>query len=200
MDIQLLVDYVYQYGYLALFLFLWLGIVGMPLPDEVIVMGGGFVTSLGILEPLPAFFVTYAGVVSGLTLGYVIGRIIGFPAIEYLRKKKKVGNHIEKAQQLIDKYGTTSLVLSYFFPVVRHVVPYIVGINKMPYSAYAMYSYTAGLIWTVFYFILGRYFGDSIEMVYALLSKYLWLFFVIGIVMIILRKHSTIKQERKINA
>lgn len=30
-----------DYGYVALFFALWLGIVGMPIPDEVIVMTGG---------------------------------------------------------------------------------------------------------------------------------------------------------------
>ena len=42
--------YIEQYGYWALFFCLWLGIIGMPIPDEMIVMSGGFVSSLGILS------------------------------------------------------------------------------------------------------------------------------------------------------
>lgn len=69
MHYDVLLNLVQQYGYFALFFTLWLGIVGMPIPDEVIVMTGGLVTALGILNPLPAFILTYLGVISGLSLG-----------------------------------------------------------------------------------------------------------------------------------
>ncbi len=42
-------------------------------PDEVIVMTGGALTANGFLHVLPAFMLTYLGVVSGLSLGYVLG-------------------------------------------------------------------------------------------------------------------------------
>lgn len=45
---DLLLDYIREYGYIALFLALWLGIVGMPVSDEVIVMTGGALTALCI--------------------------------------------------------------------------------------------------------------------------------------------------------
>lgn len=46
MGLQDLLSYIEQYGYFALFFSLWLGIVGIPLPDEMIVMSGGFMSSL----------------------------------------------------------------------------------------------------------------------------------------------------------
>lgn len=55
MDVEYLISIIEQYGYAALFFSLWLGIVGLPIPDEVIVMTGGAVTGMGILHPLPAF-------------------------------------------------------------------------------------------------------------------------------------------------
>lgn len=120
MDVDGLVILVGQYGYLALFFCLWLGIVGMPIPDEVIVMTGGFVASLGLLQPVPAFFVTYLGVVSGLTLGYVLGRVMGVTVLDRLKTKKNMQLYIEKSQDLINRYGSFSLFISYFFPIVRH--------------------------------------------------------------------------------
>lgn len=175
MHIDILLNEIDQYGYAALFFFLWLGILGMPIPDEVVVMGGGFVTSLGILKPLPAFLLTYAGVVSGLTIGYCIGRAIGSPALNYLMRKKKMGKYIEKAQNLIERYGAFSLVLSYLLPVIRHIVPYIVGLNKMPFSKYALLSYSTGFVWTLALFITGRYFGNSIESISHYLRQFGWL-------------------------
>ncbi|RKD21708.1 alkaline phosphatase [Ammoniphilus oxalaticus] len=176
MYLDFLLGGIEQYGYAALFFFLWLGIVGLPIPDEVIVMSGGFVTSLGILKPLPAFALTYAGVISGLTIGYCIGRIIGPPALHYLMRKRKTAKYIEKAHHFIDRYGAFSLVISYLFPVIRHIVPYIVGVNRMSFFRYALFSYSTGFIWTLALFMVGKYFGHSIELVSQYVTRFGWIF------------------------
>ncbi|AFC27018.1 dedA protein [Paenibacillus mucilaginosus 3016] len=172
--IDTLLSYIHQFGYLALFFALWLGIVGMPIPDEVVVMTGGMVGALHLLSPLPAFVITYVGVVSGLTLGYVLGRVMGPPVLERLRKKKSMEPYIEKSYAMLDKYGSGTLVFSYFLPVVRHLVPYLVGINGMSYRTYALYSYLTGLLWTMVYFVLGYFFGDSIEVISRAVTRYGW--------------------------
>jgi membrane-associated protein len=172
MGSDMLIGIIQHYGYAALFFCLWLGIVGMPIPDEVIVMTGGFVASLGLLSPVPAFFVTYLGVISGLSIGYFLGRTIGEPVLNRLRKKKNIGKYIEKAQWLTSKYGAYSLVISYFFPVVRHIVPYLTGIGRMSYARYALFSYSIGFVWTLVFFVLGLYFGKSIDAIGAAVHQY----------------------------
>ncbi len=59
MELQDLLLFIEQYGYFALFFSLWLGIIGMPLPDEMIVMSGGFLSSLGKLVIWKSFLLTY---------------------------------------------------------------------------------------------------------------------------------------------
>ncbi|WP_426450432.1 DedA family protein [Paenibacillus sp. S-38] len=172
--IDTLLSYIHQFGYLALFFALWLGIVGMPIPDEVVVMTGGMVGALHLLKPLPAFVITYVGVVSGLTLGYVLGRVMGHPVLERLRQKKSMEPYIERSYAMLGRYGSGTLVFSYFLPVVRHLVPYLVGINGMPYRTYALYSYSTGFLWTLGYFMLGYYFGDSIDVISRTVTKYGW--------------------------
>lgn len=88
MELYELLSYIEQYGYTALFFCLLLGIVGMPIPDEMIVMSGGFVLLLGILSVIPAFSLTYLGVVSGLSLGYIFGKVFGAKVLDKLMKKK----------------------------------------------------------------------------------------------------------------
>ncbi|WP_010493950.1 DedA family protein [Paenibacillus elgii] len=168
-----------QFGYLALFFALWLGIVGMPIPDEVIVMTGGAVTASGLLHPVPAFLLTYLGVVSGLSLGYVLGRYAGTPVLERLRKKKKMDKAIEMSEKLNQKYGSLALIISYFFPVVRHVLPYLVGMNKMSFRRYALLSYTTGFVWTLAFFFIGRLTAGHAQeigmLIYGYGLKLLWI-------------------------
>ena len=187
MHINNLLDLISQYGYPAMFLSLWLGIVGMPIPDEVIVMTGGMVSSLNILHTVPTFILTYLGVVSGLSLGYVLGYRIGAPILDRLTKKKNISSYIQKSNVLIHQYGSYALIISYFLPVVRHVVPYLVGINRMNFLRYAIFSYTTGFIWTLGYFVIGYYFGQNIQYIGDIVYKYgLYALLVIGIFLIFL--------------
>lgn len=56
MELQDLLLFIEQYGYFALFFSLWLGIIGMPLPDEMIVMSGGFLSSLEKMVVWKSFY------------------------------------------------------------------------------------------------------------------------------------------------
>lgn len=171
MELHELLSYIEQYGYWALFFCLWLGIIGMPIPDEMIVMSGGFVSSLGILNVIRAFLLTYLGVVSGLSLGYILGKIFGTKVLDKLMKKKKA-KYLLKSQQMVEKYGHYALVTSYFIPVVRHIVPYLVGMNNMSFKVYALYSYTTGFVWTLVYFVLGSLFGQHINKIVSIAIEY----------------------------
>ncbi|MFC4767505.1 DedA family protein [Effusibacillus consociatus] len=172
MDVNDVIHWVNQYGYWALFFCLWLGIVGMPIPDEAVVMTGGFVTSLNLLHVFPAFLVTYLGVISGLTLGFVWGRVLGAPILDRLAKKKNLARYIDKSQELINRYGSFTLCISYFIPIVRHVVPYVAGVAKMAYWRYALFSYSTGLVWTLLFFTAGRYSGVHLEQIGRTIDSY----------------------------
>ncbi|BFH13893.1 DedA family protein [Paenibacillus melissococcoides] len=172
MNADLLLHWIGHFGYTALFFALWLGIVGMPIPDEVIVMTGGAVSGMNILLPLPAFVLTYLGVVSGLSVGFMIGRGIGVPILERLRRRSRLERYLEVSESLMRKYGSLAICLSYFLPVVRHIVPYLVGVNRMTYKRYALYAYSAGFVWTLLFFSMGRALGSRVEAIGELLYRY----------------------------
>jgi membrane-associated protein len=172
MSVDLLLVWIEQYGYFALFFALWLGIVGLPIPDEGVVMTGGFVASAGLLHIVPAFLITYLGVVSGLSLGYVIGHRAGAPILDKLASKPKWAPYVIKSQRLLQRFGPSALCISYLFPVVRHIVPYLVGAGRMTFPRYALYSYTSGLLWTVLYFAIGCVFGEYAEEIAAVMNTY----------------------------
>ncbi|TDF97063.1 DedA family protein [Paenibacillus piri] len=199
MSMHSIFDAIHHFGYFALFLSLWLGIVGMPIPDEVVVMTGGMVGSLHLLQTVPAYITTYLGVVSGLSLGYILGRVMGPLVIDRLRKKQKIEPYIQKSDWLLEKYGAYALVISYFLPVVRHVLPYLVGVNKMPFYKYSMISYSTGLLWTTIYFTIGYFFGDNIELIgnnvyrYGYFALTTAVIFIIGAVIL-----QTIRKKKKV--
>ncbi|NGQ94456.1 DedA family protein [Brevibacillus sp. SYP-B805] len=172
MDMNLLISVIEQYGYAAIFFLLWLGIVGLPIPDELVVATGGFLASVHILNPWYSFLSGYLGVMSGLTIGFLLGKWFGTPILRWLSKTKKMQRMIARSTELIKKYGTFSLCVSYLFPVVRHIVPYLVAMGGMKYRRYALLSYSIGLAWTTAFYVIGYLFGKNVESVIALIRSY----------------------------
>ena len=185
MEMNLLISIIEQYGYVAIFFLLWLGIVGLPIPDELVVATGGFLASIQILNPYYSFLSGYLGVMSGLTIGFLLGKWFGRPILEWLSKKEKMRRMITRSTELIQKYGTFSLCISYLFPVVRHIVPYLVAMGGMKFRRYAALSYSIGLVWTVFFFLIGYVFGKNVEMVVHVIRHY-GLYALAGLILLII--------------
>src|SRR5439155_3308224 len=66
-----------QYGHLAIFCLLVLGIVGLPVPDETLLTFTGYLVFRGQLKLVPAFLAALLGSGCGITLRYVLGRTFG---------------------------------------------------------------------------------------------------------------------------
>lgn len=144
-----------DYGYAALFFVFCLGVVGLPIPNEVVVMSGGAVSSGGMLLPIPAFLLSFAGICCGMTVGYVIGRFVGMPILVRIGRGPKGEKAVKRAQELVDKYGSTALLFTYFIPFVRNMMPYVVGANAMRFSKFAFFAYTGAFVWTLLFFLIG---------------------------------------------
>lgn len=172
MEINLLMSIIEQYGYFAIFFLLWLGIVGLPIPDELVVATGGFLASIGLLNPFYSFLAGYLGVASGLTIGFLLGKYFGRPILRWLSKSEKMRHAVDRSTVMLEKYGTTALCISYLFPVVRHVVPYLVALGGMSYRRYALLSYPIGLVWTTAFYFLGYVFGNNVEAIIGIIRKY----------------------------
>ncbi|QQE73434.1 DedA family protein [Brevibacillus composti] len=172
MEINLLMSIIEQYGYFAIFFLLWLGIVGLPIPDELVVATGGFLASIQLLDPVYSFLAGYFGVASGLTIGFLLGKFFGKPILRYLTKSEKMRHTVIRSTGLLEKYGTLALCFSYLFPVVRHVVPYIVAMSGMSYRRYAALSYPIGLIWTAAFYFIGYLFGRNMEGIVTMIRSY----------------------------
>src|SRR5262245_41120306 len=103
---QQVIAWITQYGYVAIFLLLVLGIVGLPVPDETLLTFTGYLIYKGALAPVPAFLAAFLGSSSGITISYVLGRTFGVRLIErygrYLRIREE---HLEKAHAWFRKAG-----------------------------------------------------------------------------------------------
>lgn len=165
MELEQLLQFIENHGYIGLFFWVWLGIFGLPIPNEILSMTVGMATSQEVLNPFITFIVFYAGIVAALTTCFFLGKYIGRPLLGFLEKRKRNAHLIDKSLKLIEKHHAFSLSLSYFIPGVRNFVPFLYGFSKFPFRTFAIFSYTAAFIWLCITFTLGYMFGDQMDVI-----------------------------------
>ena len=152
-----------QLGYAAFFFALCLGLIGLPIPNEVVVMTGGAVAASGLLAPVPAFAAVFLGIASGLTFGYAVGRGAGGAIARRFAENKNVQKFLASSELLSRRYGSFAISLSIFLPLLRHITMYAVGLNRLAYWRFAAYAYPTAFAWTLAYFLIGTYVGKVVR-------------------------------------
>ncbi|WP_033541230.1 DedA family protein [Planococcus sp. CAU13] len=157
---ETILPFLSDYGYAAIYMLLTLGIIGLPIPDEVLMTTVGYLTSIGTMKFSYALFFSFTGAMSGMILSYFIGKKAGRPFLE--RYGKWVGlkpSRIAKAEKWMNKYGPISIVIGYFIPGIRHITCYLSGISRMSFNKYIIYSSIGALIWCLIFIVTGRVLG-----------------------------------------
>jgi membrane protein DedA with SNARE-associated domain len=161
-----------RYGYGAIFVLLMLGIVGLPVSDETILMFVGYLSFKGTLQLEPAAASAFFGSATGISFSYAIGRFIGLPALLkfghliYLRPE-----HLAKTQQWVERWGKYSLLVAYFIPGVRHFAAVILGASLLRPTEFAKFAYTGALVWSVSFIGLGYLAGEEWTQLSPLLHR-----------------------------
>ena len=153
-----------QYGYLAIFFLLMMGIVGPLIPDETILVIAGILVHRGELQYGPTLLAAYAGSFCGITMSYAIG-LYGFGWVErnWAWFGRFSARHLIQAEVWFTRYGKWSLFFGYFVAGVRHFTALFAGISRMPYRGFALYAYTGGLFWVVLFVSIGYFAGEQWE-------------------------------------
>ncbi len=181
-------DYLVEhYGYIGLIIALILGIIGLPIPDEILLTYVGYIVSQGKMSYFPTILCTFIGATVGISISYLLGSKLGSPFLEKFGPKLHLTEkRMNTSKRLFHKFGPYLLFIGYFIPGVRHITAYLAGINSLPYKRFVLYAYSGALLWGFTFITLGKKLGDhwvEVEHYISIYSVYL-IFFVIIIVIV----------------
>ncbi|MEG0918084.1 MAG: DedA family protein [Myroides sp.] len=190
-------DYgVWVYAILFLIIFVETGLVVMPfLPGDSLLFATGmlaaqFPESLNVWLVMILLFIA---AVLGDTVNYSIGKQIGMRIINFkiLGKQPVTIEHINKTHSFYEKYGSKTIVIARFVPIVRTLAPFVAGIGRMNYATFLTYNFVGGFIW-VFGITLAGYFLGNIPLIKDNFSKVVLLIILVSVLPII---YSVIKEK-----
>ena len=158
--------FINEYGnfiYVILFLIIFCetGLVFLPfLPGDSLIFAAGAFAAIGELNIFLLWILIVIAAILGDTVNYEIGKhfckkILNNKKITIIKKE-----NLQKAEDLVAKYGGAAVFIARFMPIIRTIVPFVVGIGQLHYPKFIKFNALGGIIWVTLFIIIGYLFGN----------------------------------------
>lgn len=164
MHTEMILNYIKLYGYFIIFVFLFLGIVGIPAPEVSVLFLIGVMSVHNQLSFGLAVLSAILGAYTGMLTAFVCGKFVGTPFINKYGKYVGITNdRWEKARKRYTKNVKKSIVFGFFLPGLRQISPYFAGISNISFRKFSLLSLAGTVLWTVPYILVGFYAGGVVH-------------------------------------
>ncbi len=198
-----IIDFMNNFGYFAIFLLIVLEVVFPPIPSEIILSFGGFMTTSSSLSILGVVIISTIASVLGAIILYYVGRIFNKDRLisftktklgKFIRLKEK---DILLADNWFNKKGSLTVLFGRCVPILRSLISIPAGMSEMPLPKFIIYTSLGSLIWNSILVNLGAIAGDNWEQIVEDFDKYSSISLILLIVLILIILVFYIKTRKK---
>jgi membrane protein DedA with SNARE-associated domain len=192
-----------QYGYIGVFLMIALENVFPPIPSEIILPFGGFMTTYTSMTVPGVVIASTAGSVVGAVILYGIGLLLDVERLEkiidrfghILRVSKE---DIHKADAWFDKYGIWTVLFCRMVPLIRSLISIPAGMSNMKFLIFIVFTTIGTLIWNIILVSVGATMGENWSAITDFMDIYSNIAYaIIGIGIIIFLVYFVNKKRKK---
>lgn len=186
-----IIEFMEKFGYFGVFLMIALENIFPPIPSEVVLTFGGFMTTKSDLTVFGVVVAATLGAVVGAVILYLIGLLLNVNQLEkiidrwgHILKIKK--EDIHKADRWFERYGVWTVFFCRMVPIVRSLISVPAGMARMNMVIFLVFTTIGTLIWNTILVSLGAAFGEAWTTVLDYMSVYSNVFYVIFAVLFVL--------------
>ena len=183
-----IIQIIENWGYLGVGLLIAIENIFPPIPSEVILAFGGFMTTKTVLNEIGVILSATIGSTIGAIVLYLIGKILNKERLEKIVSGKigkvlrlKPGD-IEKADKWFDTKGQKTVFICRFIPIVRSLISIPAGMSEMKIWKFLLYTILGSAIWNTVLVLLGKKLGDSWETVVNVFNEFSHIILIILII------------------
>lgn len=131
--------------------------MGLPIPEDIILLATGMIAQANDRSWLLASLVMYFGVLAGDSLAFVIGRRFGLRvlAARWVRRWITPAKH-DRIERLFRHYGSTVFFVARFLPGLRAAIFCTAGAMRVKYLRFLVFDGLAALLSVPFFVWLGH--------------------------------------------
>ena len=192
-----------QFGYFGVFFLIAVENIFPPIPSEVILLFGGFMTTVSKMNIIGVIIASTLGSVVGGLILYYIGKILNKERLKkivrgkigkILRLKEK---DIDKADVWFDTKGNKTVFFCRFIPILRSLISIPAGMSEMKMSKFLLYTTIGSAIWNTVLTIAGSIVGENWESIVDIMDKYSHITLLILIIIFIIITVIYFKKRKK---
>lgn len=174
---NLIIEIMNDFGYIGICLLILIENLFPPIPSEVILTFGGFMTHDTNMTILGVIITATIGSVVGAIILYYIGKILNKERLikivtskygKLLRVKPK---DIESADNWFDKKGNITVLFCRCIPVVRSLISIPAGMSQMEFPKFILYTTIGSTVWNTLLVLIGAFAGEKKDIILAWIDK-----------------------------
>jgi membrane protein DedA with SNARE-associated domain len=157
-----------QYGYLALWLIVFVAAAGAPISGSLLLFAAGAFSAFGDLNIIILFPVALSAAVMGDNLTYFIGRRVGIPLLAWLERQKRFrwisSQALERGRTYFRRRTSLAIFLTRFLIVaLGGAINLLAGLEQYPYRNFLFWDVSGQILGAIIPLGLGYIFAESWE-------------------------------------
>lgn len=162
---QFFIDFFTNYGYAAVFFVLMITGVGVPIPEDIILVSGGIISGFGYTNTHWMVVISMIGVLLSDASMYLLGRFYGMRLLRFRFVKKIITyKRLQMVKGLFDRYGNRVLFFARFIPGLRTPIYVVSGITRrVGFVRFMLIDFFAAIISVPLWVYLGYYGAGNLD-------------------------------------
>ena len=175
---EIVIEIMNNFGYIGIFLLIAIENIFPPIPSEVILLFGGFMTTSTDMNVIGVIIASTLGSLVGAIALYYIGKILNKERLKkiitskYGKLLKLTPADIDKADNWFDTKGNKTVFFCRFIPLIRSLISIPAGMSEMPMKKFLIYTIAGSAIWNTALTIAGSIVGEKWEDILAIMDQY----------------------------
>ena len=194
-----------QFGYIGVFLLIAIENIFPPIPSEVILLFGGFMTTYSELSIIIMIIFATLGSLIGAIILYYIGRLLNKERLKKIisgrigKILRLKNSDIDKADQWFDTKGNKTVFFCRFIPIVRSLISIPAGMSEMPLGKFFLYTTFGSLIWNSALIVIGALVGEKWESILNIFDTYSHIVLILLIIIFLIAIYFFYNKKKKID-
>ena len=203
---EIIIEIMNNFGYLGVFLLIAIENVFPPIPSEVILLFGGFMTTFSDMNIVGVIIASTLGSILGAIILYYIGKLLNKDRLKKIITSKPgkllrlKPEDIDKADEWFDTKGNKTVFFCRFVPIIRSLISIPAGMSEMPMKKFLLYTAAGSLIWNAALTIAGSIVGENWTSIVDIMDQYSHIILILLIILFIIAIIIFYKKRKKSNA
>ncbi len=170
--VDIIVNFAREFGYLGIFIMMFLESTFFPFPSEVAMIPAGYLASKGDMSLTLAIVIGTLGSLAGALFNYYLAKkygrkgVLRFGKYFFFTEEK-----LQKMERFFVEHGSFSTFVARLIPGVRQFVSLPAGLSAMNLKKFMLHTTLGAGIWVIVLALLGYFIGGNEELIKSYLHE-----------------------------